>query len=74
MLIRNQNRRFMLSAESYVIGASCDGKGSVIAYTVSEFDTYITLGYYETDERALEVIDEIERVYGSQEVFYMPER
>lgn len=81
MFIRSQDKRTLLSAESHIISASYAEKGTVIAYSVgvSENDYYIPLGEYGTDERAIEVVDEIMREYCAPNlivphVFQMPEK
>lgn len=85
MLIRSQNKKYLVSTNNisfYVMDSE------VICFGISgiEDSDYIILGHYETESKAIKVLDMIQEAYckfmsvknddawsGKESVFYMPE-
>lgn len=85
MLIRSQNKKYLVSTNNitfYVMDSE------VICFGISgiEDGDYIILGHYETESKAIKVLDMIQEAYckfmsvknddawsGKESVFYMPE-
>lgn len=70
MLIRTQNRKTLVDITNLVIEISRSkliSKNSIIAYHTNDFSSsdYITLGTYSTEEKALKVLDMIQKTYES---------
>lgn len=72
MLIRSQNKKFIVKFDNIAIQATPKG---VICYDMSELesDSYISLGNYSTEEKAFKVLDMIQDAYINGHIdFQMP--
>ena len=76
MLIRSQDKMTIVPIEhGYVTLSHYNSSSHIIFSVINEGDSYLTLGNYSTDEKALKVLDLIERIYGYDDVhaFVMPQ-
>lgn len=88
MLIRSQNKMFLVKFENIVININNINGKEIICWSQMNpgEDEYISLGHYSTKAKAMKVLDMIQNAYckfmsvknddawdGKESVFYMPE-